>query len=423
MSKEKVLLVVIDLNRRDSWPVEDISQEMRQLVEACGGEVIDQVVCRPRTLTAAYLITEGKVNEVAEACSLNQVDTVIFSQDLKGSQQRNIEEIVKVRIIDRTQLILDIFARHASSMEGKMQVELAQLEYMLPRLVGKSPELSRLGGGIGTLGPGETKLEVDRRRIADRIARLKKGLEDVSSDRKLKRKKRKDRQIPAISLVGYTNAGKSSLLNALTSAGQKTLDGLFTTLDSLSRQYVLPNNQTIILSDTVGFMHELPHRLIESFKATLEEVNEADLLLHVLDVSHPRFRYLYEAVCDVLKELDASEKPTIMVLNKIDKVADRAWLAEIQSSFEHAICLSAQTGENLSLLITKICEVLQPTVKEVELKIPMNRMDLVNSIHKEGRVHSFEYHADFIHISAVIPIKSLKRFAPYLSAVSKGEAA
>ena len=256
---------------------------------------------------------EGKVKEISALCDAERIHTVIFSHDLKGSQQRNLEEALHVKTIDRTQLILDIFARRATSLEGKMQVELAQLEYLLPRLVGKGIALSRLGGGIGTLGPGETKLEVDRRRIRARIDRLRQELLEISQDRRLKRKKRQEQGLPLISLVGYTNAGKSTLLNTLTNAGQITRDGLFTTLDPLSRQLILPNHQKTVLSDTVGFMHQLPHHLIESFKATLEEVTAADLLLHVLDVSHPKFRDLHDSVIEVLKELGAHDQPTITV--------------------------------------------------------------------------------------------------------------
>ena len=251
------------------------------------------------------------------------IDAVIVSCDLKGTQQRNLEADFGVKTLDRTQVILDIFARRATSQEGKMQVELAQLQYRLPRLTGHGEEMSRLGGGIGTSGPGETKLEIDRRRIGERITRLKKDLKEVTQSRQVKRKKRQDQKIPTVALVGYTNAGKSTLLNTLTEADTLVHDGLFTTLDSLSRQAVLPNHLKVVFSDTVGFMHALPHGLIEAFKATLEEVQEADLLLHVLDISHPDYRKFYDAVNAVLDELKVLDKPMIMVLNKIDKLEDR----------------------------------------------------------------------------------------------------
>jgi len=408
---EKALLVTVDFDKRGSWPIEDVAKELEDLVVSCGGEVVWRTVARCKKPTPGYLIGEGKVEEIADVCRTAGVDTVIFSHDLKGSQQRNLEEAVKTKTIDRTQLILDIFARRAKSEEGKMQVELAQLEYLLPRLVGKGIELSRLGGGIGTVGPGETKLEVDRRRISERITRLKRDLKEVSVSRRLKRKKRTDQNVPSISLVGYTNAGKSTLLNSLTNAGQLTFDGLFTTLDPLSRQYILPTHQKVILSDTVGFMYELPHHLIEAFKATLEEVVDADLLLHVLDVSNPKFRNLHDAVIDVLKELNCQDKPTITVLNKIDKLTDKSWLRNLEESFPNVVSISALKKENLSALTGKINEVLVPTTTLIDVEIPIGRMDLINLIHKEGEVKRVDYSGDFVRIRAVVSFKLASQLA------------
>lgn len=401
---EKVLLVMIHFKRGHSYREagEDLN-EMKELIAACGGEVADCVICPVGRPTAGYLIGEKRADDIARLCRMDSVDTVVFSHDLKGSQQRNLEDVIQAKTIDRTQLILDIFAKHASSKEGKMQVELAQLEYLLPRLVGKGIELSRLGGGIGTLGPGETKLEVDRRRIGRRIARLKRNLKEVAFQRALKRKQRRDKGVPAVSLVGYTNAGKSTLLNILTRAGQATRDGLFTTLDSLSRQLVLPNHQKVVLSDTVGFMHNLPHRLIEAFHATLEEVKEADLLLHVADVSHPSFRHLCAAVEDVLRELESLGKPAILVLNKIDKLGDRQWLEEFRKNFDHAVCISAKTGENIQGLLDEISGTLSSRVVEINVEVPIDRMDLVNLAHEEGEVYSIKYYARTINIRAAVP--------------------
>ena len=324
---------------------------------------------------------------------------------MKGSQQRNLEKELGVKTIDRTQLILDIFARRAASQEGKMQVELAQLEYLLPRLVGKGIALSRLGGGIGTLGPGETKLEVDRRRIGQRIARLKKDLQEVASDRAVKRKKRRDHGVPLISLVGYTNAGKSTLLNTLTDAHQVTYDGMFTTLDSLARQFVLPNHQKVVLSDTVGFMQELPHHLIEAFKATLEEVTQADLLLHVLDVSDPIYQHHCDAVLEVLRELHANDKPVITVLNKIDKLQDSHWLDHLRVTVGNPVALCARTGEGIGGLIEKMEEKLSSLIVNVEVLLPIKRMDLVSLAHEEGQVYSIKYYNDSVHLRASLPAK------------------
>ncbi len=412
---EKILLVIIQIKtQRNNWTFDDLAGEMKELVNACQGVVMDTMLCRIEQVSAGLFLGEGKVKEIAELAQATGVDTVVMSHDLKGSQQRNLEEAIGKKVIDRTQLILDIFARRAKSQEGKMQVELAQLEYLLPRLVGQGVEMSRLGGGIGTMGPGETKLEVDRRRIRERVDRLRKDLQDVSSDRLLRRKKRQDDGVPLVSLVGYTNAGKSTLLNTLTQAGQVTHDGLFTTLDSLSRQLVLPNHQKIVLSDTVGFLHELPHHLIESFKATLEETASADLLIHVLDVSHPKFRNLYDSVNQVLRELDAQEKPMITVLNKIDRLADKSFLAEIKLAFKNPVAISALSGENISGLLVEIADQLSSLMETIEVALPLDRMDLVNLAHKEGHVHAIAYDSDAARLSVSLP----KKFAGLLQKFS-----
>ncbi|MCD4781051.1 MAG: GTPase HflX [Candidatus Omnitrophica bacterium] len=409
--RENVLLVVIEFKaQKKEWPMKEILNEMTELVVACGGEVVDSILCRDQRPTASHLIGEGKIKEIAQSVGLNDVDTVIFSQDLKGSQQRNIENVLKVKTIDRTQLILDIFAKRARTSEAKAQVELAQLEYLLPRLVGKGVELSRLGGGIGTLGPGETKLEMDRRRISQRIDKLKKNLKDITANHSLRRKKRQKRHIPTLSLVGYTNAGKSTLLNALTEAGQETKDGLFTTLTSLTRQFVLPNQQKIVLSDTVGFMRALPHHLIESFKTTLDEVRESDVLIHVVDVSHSQFRFLFDSVIKVLAELNVLEKPIINVFNKIDRIDDKVWLNDLRNNYQHAVCVSAQSGDNLNDLLETIICLIDSYRKEIIVDVPIDRMDLINLAHEEGEVLSVKYYSDKINLRANIPQHLVGRF-------------
>lgn len=411
MAREKVLLVVVTFKKPSPWSDEDIADEMKQLVKTCGGQVLDTIFCHLEAPSAPTYISKGKVEEIATICSASGVDTVILSCDLKGSQQRNLEDAFGVKTIDRTQLILDIFARHAKSNEGKMQVELAQLEYLLPRLVGKGIELSRLGGGIGTMGPGETKLEMDRRRIFDRIAKLKHDLKNVVSSREVKRKKRQNDQIPMISLVGYTNAGKSTLLNTLTNAGTITHDGLFTTLDSLTRHYVLPSKRKVVFSDTVGFMHDLPHHLIDAFKSTLEEVQQADLLLHVVDISHPNYTNFYQAVETVLEDLKVLDKPTITVFNKIDQLENRVWLKAVASQFPHAVCISGLKGENVDELLERISDMVSDGMEEIDVKIPISRMDLVNLAHKEGDVHMIKYLAKTIHIHATLPKKIASKFS------------
>lgn len=402
--KEKILLAITVDQAKGAWTPEHEAREMTELIESCGGTVIETVFCKIMPPTASHLITSGKVKEIQEIIQQGNVDSVIVSHDLKGVQQRNLEEDFGVKTLDRTQLILDIFAKHATSLEGKMQVELAQLSYLLPRLVGSNDALSRQGGGIGTSGPGETKLEVDRRRVRERIAKLKKELAAVTQSRQIKRKKRQEHEIPTIALVGYTNAGKSTLLNALTQAGTLTHDGLFTTLDSLSRQAELPNNRKAVFSDTVGFMHDLPHGLIEAFKATLEEVEQADLLLHVIDISAPDYQHFFTAVNKVLKEIGVLEKPTILVCNKIDQLTEPKRLDEFISQGVKTIGVSALKGQNIQQLLLLVEDFFSSSEVAVDVKLPADRMDLVNLAHQHGKVREVKFLATGIRLKAHLPL-------------------
>ncbi len=284
-----------------------------------------------------------------------------------------------------------------------MQVELAQLQYLMPRLIGKGIILSRLGGGIGTRGPGEQKLEVDRRRIRKRIDKLKEELGHVSLHRLTLRKRRKDNEVPGLALVGYTNAGKSTLLNALTRAGQTVADSLFTTLDPFSKSMVLPDGERVVISDTVGFLHGLPHHLIEAFKATLEEVVESDLLIHVLDVNHPRVYEHYQSVQGVLEQLQALHKPMIVALNKIDRLDDKAWLEKLKNDFANSIPISALHTQNLDVLRQEIQKHFVARMISIEMKIPHSRMDLVNLFYREGKVKEITYQQKAIKIKVNIP--------------------
>ncbi len=389
-----------------SWSPEDEAAEMKELIATCGGMVVHTVFCKTQPPTASHMLTKGKVEEIALMCKAGGIDAVVVSCDLKGTQQRNLESDFGVKTLDRTQVILDIFAKRATSQEGKMQVELAQLQYRLPRLTGHGEEMSRLGGGIGTSGPGETKLEIDRRRIGERITRLQRDLRDVTQSRQVKRKKRQDQKIPTIALVGYTNAGKSTLLNTLTDANTLVHDGLFTTLDSLSRQAVLPNHLKVVFSDTVGFMHALPHGLIEAFKATLEEVQEADLLLHVIDISHHDHRKFYDAVRAVLDQLKVLDKPLIMVLNKIDKLEDRQCLNEFKMVAPFSIGISALKGENIQQLYLMIEKLLSQGTVDIDIVLPSDRMDLVNMAHGQGQVHEVKFLGKGIRLKASLPAKT-----------------
>ena len=404
------MLVTIKLDsERDDWSLEDTAFELEELVATSGACVVDNISCLRDKPTPNFFIGKGKTEEIAILSHELGADTVIFSHDLSGTQQRNLENVIGKKTIDRTQLILDIFARHARSPEGKMQVELAQLQYLLPRLVGKGIILSRLGGGIGTRGPGEQKLEVDRRRTRKRIDKLKDDLQHLVQHRFTMRKKRKENATPTVALVGYTNAGKSTLLNALTNAGQVVSDGLFTTLDPLHKSLQLANGENIVISDTVGFLHNLPHHLIEAFKATLEEVVEADLLIHVLDASGLRTHERNKAVFQVLEELLADNKPMITALNKIDLIEDKTWLTRLKEDFVNPVLISAKAKTNLNLLLAEIQKNFAERMVRLEVLIPHARMDLVNQFYHEGKVEKIEYLQKGIKIKMNIPkIFSLK---------------
>ncbi|MFA5349888.1 MAG: GTPase HflX [Candidatus Omnitrophota bacterium] len=401
---EKALLVSIQIKTdKHRWRIEDISSELEELAVSAGVEVVENIICICDKVTANYLIGKGKVEEISVIASEEAVDTVIFSHDLSGTQQRNLEEALGRKTIDRTQLILDIFSRRAKSPEGKMQVELALLQYLLPRLVGKGVMLSRLGGGIGTRGPGETKLEVDRRQVRKRLDKLKNDLESFRSHRLTTHKKRKGNNLPLVALVGYTSAGKSTLLNRLTDAAQTTSEKLFTTLDPLSKSLQLPNGQNIIISDTVGFLHELPHHLIEAFKATLEEVSDADLLIHVLDASDQRMHQYNQSVQGVLDELGLKDKPVLVALNKIDLISDRSWLEVCRNEFSGAVILSARTGENLEALIERIQGYFSSLMLNLKIIIPHSRMELVDFFYRQAKVDKIDYLQKGISINLRIP--------------------
>lgn len=401
---EKVLLVTVALHSDGKKSLlTNREAELFELAKTAGVIVSDKVIARCLTPTANFYIGKGKVEEIRQICQKYNIATVIFNNELSPTQQRNLEDIIKVKVLDRTQLIMDIFARHAHSQEGKIQVELAQLEYLLPRLSGRGIMLSRLAGGIGTRGPGEQKLEVDRRRIRRRIIKLKKDLVSLSGHRKTTRKKRTDAGIPLVSFVGYTNAGKSTLINALTNAKQIVSDSLFTTLASLSRTLVLPNKQRVILSDTVGFLYRLPHHLIEAFKATLEEIKESDLLIHVIDVSDGEFRQHSHSVYEVLKQLDSADKSIITVLNKIDKLKDRGWLARLKHDFPRSVAISAKNKENLDRLQCLISQCLPQALKKSKLFIPREHLRLIDIIYREGKVETINYKDNGTYIKAYLP--------------------
>lgn len=401
---EKALLVTLKLKpEKGEWKAEERAAELEQLAKSSGAEITDRLVVAREKPSPSLFIGRGKTDEIARRCTVKKIDIVIFNNDLTGTQHKNLENIINVKTIDRTQLILDIFAKRARSNEGKIQVELAQLLYLMPRLPGRGVMLSRLGGGIGTRGPGEQKLEVDRRKIRHRIVKLKKELDRLSLQRATRRKQRAKFSLLTVAIIGYTNSGKSTLLNALTESDIYTRDRLFSTLDPTIRSFILPNNQKILFVDTVGFLHELPHHLIESFKATLEEVVNADILLHLLDISHPKSQELEKSVFNVLTELKAGDKPMITALNKIDKITDDE-LSGLAKQFRKAVPISALKKLNFELLIDKIVLQLSSIVKSYEILLPQKEAGLISLIHEKGRVTNKEYTEDSVKIEAQLPI-------------------
>lgn len=405
---EKVLLVTVDSGRNRAWTAQDAVQELKELVRSAGADIKEEIICNRDRISPAFFVGKGKVDEISLIARELNLDAVIFNNDLSASQQRNLEDVIGIKTIDRTQLILDIFARRARSNEGKVQVELAQLSYLLPRLVGKGIALSRLGGGIGTRGPGETKLEVDRRRIRDRIAKLKRDLARLTAQRRMRGKSRQKIPIPSIAIIGYTNAGKSTLLNSLTRSDVFAEDRLFSTLDPTIRQFTLPTNQRVLFVDTVGFLHDLPHHLIESFKATLEEVVDADILLHVMDITHPKVAEQSEAVFKVLAELGAENKPVITALNKIDKLEEPA-IERFKRAFEDSIPVSALKKQNFQELVDRITLQLASLIDIIEVDVPQARMDIITAIYEHGHVLSKDYSGQDVRIRAQVPIKLKER--------------
>lgn len=412
--KEKAILVGIRLRHQPAWEIAEHLAELKELARTAGALVIETTTSSQEKFHPAYLIGKGKTEAIALLAGEKEADLVIFDEDLTPAQQRNLEEKIGVKIIDRTQLILDIFAQHAQSREGKLQVELAQLNYLLPRLVGKGILLSRLGGGIGTRGPGETKLEVDRRRIKEKIGRLKKDIEEIRSYRRLQRKQRKERAVPMVVIVGYTNTGKTTLLNSLSKAQERIEDKFFSTLDPITRKLNLPNRQLILLTDTVGFIRKLPYHLIASFKATLEEIVEADLLLHVLDANHPQVIEQEREVRKILEEIGAKDKKIIPVLNKIDLLDHPQVLSRLEKTFPESVAISSLKKERLDQLLKKIMESLQNRYCRVKLTIPIGKGEVIARLHREGRVIKKDYQEKEVEVTAEVKKEYLGELQPYM---------
>lgn len=415
--EEKALLIGVDLpSNHHKVPLEYSLEELERLAETAGAKVLRKISQQVRSVTPATLIGRGKVEEIQLLVKDLKPDLVVVDEDLSPAQQRNLESAFKIRVIDRSQLILDIFAQRARSNEGKLQVELAQLEYLLPRLTRQWTHLSRLGGGIGTRGPGETQLEVDRRRIRERIAHLKRRLKTVERTRTLQRKERDEVPFATVALVGYTNAGKSTLMNALTRAGVFVEDKLFATLDPTIRALRLPSGDKVMIIDTVGFINKIPHSLIEAFKSTLEEVRSADLLLHLVDMANPLFEEQIQVIEEVLQEIGAGDIPSILVPNKIDMVSSLP-IRQLKGGTVEGVCpISALTGKGIGHLLDLIGKVLDQGKEQFRASFFSSQGKLLSLLRERGRILEEIYQDDEIHVTALVTPKLVGQMRKLLSA-------
>jgi len=404
--KEKAFLVGVELpSKNHKVPLQYSLEELARLAETAGAQIIRSFTQQLRAVTPATLMGSGKVDEIRGAVRELRPDLILIDEDLTPAQQRNLESAFGLRVIDRSQLILDIFAQRARSNEGKLQVELAQLQYLLPRLTRQWTHLSRLGGGIGTRGPGETQLEVDRRRIRERISHLKRRLKTVERTRSLQRKERGAVPYAGVALVGYTNAGKSTLMNTLTRAGVFVEDKLFATLDPTTRSLRLPNGDKVMLIDTVGFINKIPHSLIEAFKSTLEEVTSADLLLHLVDMANPVYEQQIEVIEKVLEEIGAGNIPSILVPNKID-VATSLPIKQLERRAVQGVCpISAVTGTGIERLLDRIGTVLERDKESFQAYLTVSQAGLLALLRERGRIVEELYEADRVHVTAMVTPK------------------
>ena len=412
----RVFLIGVELKSRTAADVRESLAELEELAQTAGTQIIGEGVQKMAVPVAATYIGAGKAEEFAALCEKNDVDTVIFDDELSPAQTRNLEKIFGCKIMDRTALILEIFGQRARTREGKLQIEHAQLKYLLPRLTRFWSHLSRQRGSTGSIGgEGESQLESDRRKISERIENISGELDKVRRQRETQRAGRQRAQWPLASIVGYTNAGKSTLLNRLTGASVLAEDKLFATLDPTTRRLRLPTNQNVLLTDTVGFIKKLPHGLVEAFKATLEEVVQADLLVHVVDISHPLAQEQINAVNDVLLEIGAAEKPVLMVFNKIDRLAGGV-SPVMREKFPHAVSISAKTGEGVEPLLAEIGTQLRPIREFLDLRVPQEKAAVIARIHAVGQVVESRYSGKNARFKVRIPPHLLDEFAAFVVA-------
>jgi GTP-binding protein HflX len=412
---ERALLVSAYTDTAGKEDADDLLDELGELVRTLGVPVVGRMLAYNRAPQARLLVGSGKAEEVCEYARSLQCDVIIFDNELTPAQQRNWENLAKITVIDRQEIILDIFGARAQTREAKIQVDLARMTYSLPRLTRAWGHLGKQGGGIGAKGEGESQLEQDKRKIRGQMDRLKQDLAEVRRNRANQRKDRKRAPVPNAAIVGYTNAGKSSLLRRLTGADVLVEDALFATLDTTTRKIDLPNKRPLLLTDTVGFIRKLPHQLVESFNATLEEAVLADFLVHLLDASHPRVLEFYGTTMKVLDELGADAKKTLTVFNKIDRVQDPMIRAMLKNAHPEALFISVHSGEGLDVLVDRLGELVGEGTREVRLLIPHDRTDLLARLHREGTVHETVYEENFCRIRATIPAKLREQTAPYLA--------
>lgn len=420
MDMEKVLIIGVEMNN-DVTPIENSLDELEELVNAAGGLVVARLSQKMTAINAAHYIGKGKAEEIKNYCDELDITTVVFNDELSGAQLRNLEKMINKKIVDRTNLILDIFANRASSKEGKLQVKLAQLKYRLPRLVGFSDYLSRTGGGIGTRGPGEQKLETDRRHILREIDNIEKELKLVEKNRSVKRKRREDSNLPIVALVGYTNAGKSTLLNKIIELNDDFEESkqvfvknmLFATLDTSLRRAKLPNGQAFLLTDTVGFVSKLPTKLIEAFKGTLEEVKYADLLIHMVDASNEDLDIQIGTTYKILQELEVLDKPTITVFNKMDKISiedlhyDDKYVGE-------KMFISTMNNSDVESLLENVEKLLPQQYKMVKLKLSYDKQNLVNYFMTNYEINEVEHLEDGTVLEFTINQIDLEKYKEYI---------
>ncbi len=410
--RERIVLVGVARPEEDAEELEASLDELALLVESAGADVVERVVQRRERPDPATYVGSGKAAELAQVSELVDADTVVFDEELTPAQQRNLERLLGRTAIDRTAVILDIFAQNARSPEGKAQVELALLRYRLPRLRGRGHSLSQQAGGIGTRGPGETQLEVDRRRLLRRMHRLEADLREVERTREIQRRSRRRGRHRVVSLVGYTNAGKSTLLNRLTDAGVPAGNRLFSTLDPRTRQLALPGGETVLMTDTVGFVRKLPHELVEAFRSTLESVVQSDLLVHVVDGSARDPEGQIDAVRSVLTEIGADALPELVVVNKCDR-SDGA--SKLAAGIEGAVAVSAVSGEGIDDFLRALGDRLRVSDRVVQLLIPWSRGDILAAVHREGEVVGQQHEAEAARMHVVLDDVGLARFREFVA--------